>query len=160
MLCQSLFSCICSFWVLQWFVVSRETYGVGVGTRAPPPHYNDMRYLFISSNDNATWLGAWCPCFRRSWIDVLLKSFVVRCLCEKSKMKAFTGWRQCHAIWWGLKFTELTFANLVSNVKKVWFLLYPSRSGRPATAKFSTLSHVIWGVDDFNFLIKSFSFFT
>ena len=90
-LCQSLFSCICSFWVLQWFVVSRETYGVGVGTRAPPPHYNDMRYSFISSNDNATWLGAWCPCFRRSWIDVLLKSFVVRCLCEKSKMKAFTG---------------------------------------------------------------------
>ena len=35
--CQSLFSCICSFWVVQWFVVSRETWGVGVGRRAPHP---------------------------------------------------------------------------------------------------------------------------
>ena len=37
MLCQSLFSCMCSFWVVQWFVVSRETWGVGVGRRAPHP---------------------------------------------------------------------------------------------------------------------------
>jgi len=36
-LCQSLFSCMRSFWVVQWFVVSRETWGVGVGRRAPHP---------------------------------------------------------------------------------------------------------------------------
>jgi len=132
---------------------------VGVGRRASPPNYSIDKYFCISSNDDATWFGVLNPSFTRSWIDVLLKSFVVRCLREKTMIKALPGCCVCHAIWCGRNEIEFTFVNLASTVKKCMFLLYPNRSGTPGTARFSILFHKISGVCNRNFLIKSFSFF-
>lgn len=129
------------------------------GSGLSPPNYIDCNVFEISSHVIATWFGALKPSFTRSWIEVLLKSFVVRCFFEKTKMKAFVGCCTCHAIWWGRKEMLLTVVNLFSTVKNLPFLLYPNRSGIPEMAKFSILFHKIVGVFSRNFLVKSFSFF-
>ena len=50
------------------------------------------------------------------------------------------------AIWCGENLKILRLVTLSSTVKKCLFLLYPSRSGTPGSAIFSSLVHVISGV--------------
>ena len=56
------------------------------------------------------------------------------------------------AIWCGLKRNFLLLVTFSSTVKKWPLVLYPNRSGMPGMLRFSTLFHIIFGVDSLSFL--------
>ena len=74
------------------------------------------------------------------------KSFTVpepRCSTKMNELLGCFTWK---LIWCGEKRTLLLRVTFSSTVKNCWCLLYPSRSGRPGTAKFSIRFQHIVGV--------------